>query len=84
MRSLEDVLQDAMMQAQREGCVLAIDYRPDDALPWWVGSVTVSEGNVTGVISETDGLSLQDVLSRWVADRALATHQVNGLRAYAN
>ena len=57
MRSLEEVLQDAMAQAQRDGCVLAIDYRPGEPVPWWVGSVVVRNGAVAGVIDELDGAS---------------------------
>jgi len=83
MRSLEEVLQDAMTQAQRDGCVLAIDYRPDDALPWWMGSVRVRNGTVTGVTAELDGVTLQDVLSRWVDDRSGEARQGAGVRVYA-
>jgi hypothetical protein len=67
MSNLEETLQQAMVQARRTGCVLSIDYRPADELPWWIGSVTVHDGTVTGIISEVDGLSLHDVLTRWIA-----------------
>lgn len=75
MRSLDDVLQEAMAQAQRDGCHLAIDYRPGDTLPWWIGSVLVRNGAATGVINEADGASLQDALARWIQSHRPAVRQ---------
>lgn len=66
MQTLEDVLHEAMSQAQRDGYVLAIDYRPGDEQPWWLGSVSIKGDTATGVVSEVDGLSLHDVLARWI------------------